>query len=1279
MERDKLFMLVYGIIGIFVSLIIISIQYAPVFTLFILMICTTVILYVLTEHWKTHDAVEFENRFWSLMAGILAWSCVFCSDSPFVFSEEKSGWAWFVVFVSAYSVHVYDRHLRRKVLRRVPRIPRNSSSQFDLSTQNNAKSLLSELRGYQERLDNKYISSFFQNIFNIGRVLHLEHQIIQIFAKAERDELNILLTTAQLGLLFYKIKDHRFVRHFNRTKFLKLLCVDRVEDLSVIAKVMLIDGLQKMKLSAHASSDHYVKNVVLNTEGDELSEMKSLCDCKGDVNSFHKLIYRDLTDEEDRKEILAHIAAEARMQRADRGRNSFSGKYRGKLAWRKVISDVDDTLTCSGGTWPAGMDNSYPRKVIYPGVLAFYRELDLGFHVDSWDRRKHVGNLAFLSARPHVYKDVSEVQSYLKFRDLQEKRDLYTSPTLLAGSLEAGRQFMVRGNIEPVAVKKYANLKEYLAIYPEYNCMYIGDNGQGDVRAAEMMFDEVDEDSDPSERCGEIERAYIHQVQPVHNTHTFHERSRTIGACDDKFFYFNTYVDAAIDAYAHKYIGLGGLKSIMEEALADFHFITPEQWKAAEESSLSVKVNKMSRTITRSTVPKPVTSSVVTGATDTIDDKGSETGSESSSQMTGGSRQLGAGIHSSRQIHHQTTIVQVFNPELKVDARIREMNASMAKANLILIDEGLSPVELLRFRQRFSVGSVVRTLYGLGVVVRFRNMDGLYEIIVQWDASGMAAPTKMYLQGSSIKPVPLTLNPSMTVRRFRSSASSVQVSIPSAVRKVELSWDAATDASGEKMIRGGSALNSVRSSPATTNSTSNTVESGSTGVGTGGNTVSLTLAAVARHNIISGLKPGGGGDGVIVSGEGVGTTTVKGDDSSISSTTSTVNRLVSPADVPLEKALEMAFLPNALSRTTKSFSGGPPVTKASGGNGGSMVLTSTTTRARTLSETSDDMLSSNLGEVIGRYRTLHPNDRLSTIRGAQVWCAYGIGSVEDYREKDDMMVVRLSHWSATVYLPRASVVQLTDPRHTVSFQFKILKELDALDSWKANEGESVVLGDVFVDGGIKDKEQPPKISDVGGEKGGGGGSGGGSKDESARKPSIFPGWLPSFGWGSSGNKTDESTVDNQQDNFGVSRVDVSGESGAKLLVGSEVMTVMGLGTIHAIFKDEYDDKDMNVFSTFIVEVSSVSQPGVTLFLSPQSIRTTKAPVVDGCDEVVSCDDSLVHTKKQTSLESIDEAEQEHDMELEGGDAMVDIKDFAYTLAESFEFFIRDRGRERERV
>jgi hypothetical protein len=42
----------------------------------------------------------------------------------------------------------------------------------------------------------------------------------------------------------------------------------------------------------------------------------------------------------------------------------------------KILSDIDDTLFCSGGP-PGGIDCRLPRHTLYPGVLRFYRELDL--------------------------------------------------------------------------------------------------------------------------------------------------------------------------------------------------------------------------------------------------------------------------------------------------------------------------------------------------------------------------------------------------------------------------------------------------------------------------------------------------------------------------------------------------------------------------------------------------------------------------------------------------------------------------------------------------------------------------------------------------------------------------------------------------------------------------------------------------------------------------------------------------------------------------------------
>ena len=44
----------------------------------------------------------------------------------------------------------------------------------------------------------------------------------------------------------------------------------------------------------------------------------------------------------------------------------------------QVVSDIDDTLMCSGGKYPAGRDMRYPHNCVYPGILAFYNELDVG-------------------------------------------------------------------------------------------------------------------------------------------------------------------------------------------------------------------------------------------------------------------------------------------------------------------------------------------------------------------------------------------------------------------------------------------------------------------------------------------------------------------------------------------------------------------------------------------------------------------------------------------------------------------------------------------------------------------------------------------------------------------------------------------------------------------------------------------------------------------------------------------------------------------------------------
>jgi hypothetical protein len=63
-----------------------------------------------------------------------------------------------------------------------------------------------------------------------------------------------------------------------------------------------------------------------------------------------------------REEVLKHIGTQAKVQAAHMSLGTRAGRGRSDKAWRKILSDVDDTLSCSGGRFPAGVDSSYPRK-----------------------------------------------------------------------------------------------------------------------------------------------------------------------------------------------------------------------------------------------------------------------------------------------------------------------------------------------------------------------------------------------------------------------------------------------------------------------------------------------------------------------------------------------------------------------------------------------------------------------------------------------------------------------------------------------------------------------------------------------------------------------------------------------------------------------------------------------------------------------------------------------------------------------------------------------------
>ena len=460
------------------------------------------------------------------------------------------------------------------------------------------------------RLDHYYIPSTITRLWRRRETVRLERFIIETLQDATADELNSLLRRVKLGLLVYKLKDEggsvsreagtednwrkRSPSYYwtssretrgARTELVDLLAVQRVADLNVHSRVVLLDALQQMPLAAcPGRAELWVRNVILWTKGDELTELKTLCDLKGDIHSLHRLVYGDIQQGHVRREILKHIQREASVHAAHRLLSTKISRLRSaRRGDRKVLSDIDDTLMSSGGVYPAGIDRRWPRKAVYPGVLAFFRELDLGVSGERDGEQLtftpsapsgRLGNLVFLSARPHVFGDLAERSSYAKFTHLLQSRRLHAMPTMLTGDLKTGGEMMLRGDMEPLAQKKAQNFLEFQSLYPEFDFVFVGDNGQGDARAAELMA------AASNPRGGKLERAYMHVVQPIDRTHRgrHHEDAHSARAAWDKagVCFVETFVDAAIDATQHKLIGPRGLRRVGLAAKLDFELV---QWE----------------------------------------------------------------------------------------------------------------------------------------------------------------------------------------------------------------------------------------------------------------------------------------------------------------------------------------------------------------------------------------------------------------------------------------------------------------------------------------------------------------------------------------------------------------------------------------------------------------------------------------------------------------------------------------------------------------------------
>ncbi|MDC3954403.1 hypothetical protein [Polyangium jinanense] len=341
-----------------------------------------------------------------------------------------------------------------------------------------------------------------------------EARILDLLRGARPRELDHLLGRLPLKRLFSSIDD-RVVGPDNRTPLFRLLCEERLADLSIPTRAALVFALQRGRTGS--ADEAAIGTILLGTRGAELTALKNAIDDGGDYRDLQQLIYRDLDDDLLRERLLEHFRVAA-VPRAD----------------LKVLSDIDDTL------YPNWKDTRYPRTKEprpYPGVRAFYHELDLAFAPQDG-----LGDLTFLTARPGDRAGLGEgiTRKHLTALGLPYAK-------VLTGDF---------GHIathDLMADKKYGSFIEYRKLFPEYTFVFCGDSGQGDAIAGARMMEHPG---------GGMRAVFIHDVVNTNAEGRAAWRAKGVAFND-------TYIGHALDAHLVGLLSLAALRRVADAALRD--------------------------------------------------------------------------------------------------------------------------------------------------------------------------------------------------------------------------------------------------------------------------------------------------------------------------------------------------------------------------------------------------------------------------------------------------------------------------------------------------------------------------------------------------------------------------------------------------------------------------------------------------------------------------------------------------------------------------------------
>ncbi|GAB3622131.1 hypothetical protein GCM10027418_02130 [Mariniluteicoccus endophyticus] len=347
-----------------------------------------------------------------------------------------------------------------------------------------------------------------------------ERQILELLTAASPDELNALLEPVDCDALLSSVDD-RVIGPDHRAALVRLLAHDRRDALSLQVRADLIHALQTGRTDRAA--EDAICALFCSVGGTHLTHLKNLLNSRQDFHDLEGLIFSDIEHESVRSTLLAHIAAEAAGASPE-------------LREAKVLSDIDDTA------FSRLKDEVFARGAMYPGVLAFWDALDDGPHDEPFDR----GDLTFVTARPMDAFGLLENHSRRALR-----RAGVSQMSMLSGG------FANLHTNSAIAEKKLENVDHYARLFPEYDLVFVGDSGQGDVMVGEEMM---------SRYPGIAKAVFIHDVVDT-------PEDERAGHAQRNVFFHDTYVGAAVAARRVGLISAAGLDRVCLETCQGFETV----------------------------------------------------------------------------------------------------------------------------------------------------------------------------------------------------------------------------------------------------------------------------------------------------------------------------------------------------------------------------------------------------------------------------------------------------------------------------------------------------------------------------------------------------------------------------------------------------------------------------------------------------------------------------------------------------------------------------------